>query len=175
MLHFCYGLLRLLDLFYFCTMKVCLNEKCRKEINDKNYNALYCSTKCRVYGNRSKKRLVDADEIDFVMTKGGEKYSLDKKLSDAVKKVLGISDSVLEKSEQKTPPPKLIPQKTIFVTPRVEEEVSQKTYFDYIKQIAYGHKDDNYEYQDWENLEIEIRDSSLSKTTQNELIRKFKN
>jgi hypothetical protein len=156
-------------------MKVCLNPKCQKEISDKNYNALYCSAKCRVYGNRSKKRLLDADDIDYVMTKGGEKYSLDKKLSDAVKMVLGIVDSVPNKLEPKIKHQEPITKKTFFEEPKEEEGVPQKTYYDYIKQIALGKKDDNYEYQDWENLEIEIRSTTLSKNTQNELIKQFKN
>ena len=158
-------------------MKLCLNNKCQKEISDKNYNALYCSSKCRVYGNRSKKRLIDADDIDYVMTKGGEKYSLDKKLSDAVKRVLGIVDSTYNKSDFKINPKHPAIKKTFIVEPDTEEieEVPQKTYLDYMKIIAFGKKDDNYDYQDWENLEIEIRQTTLSKHTQNELVKHFKN
>lgn len=72
-------------------MKQCKYEGCKKEFNPQKPKAVYCSAKCRVYGNRAANRNKAANEAEIMVKTdriagmGNQKSNLEVSIPSAMK------------------------------------------------------------------------------------------
>lgn len=159
LLRFCYSCYDYSHFVYICPMAICLNKSCGVEIESNNPKARYCSAKCRVYASRENKRIFDAEEPEYVITKSGGKYRLGKSQAELVKKVLEIEDKEIEEQWNKVyDAPKEIINDDEF---RYKPKPKIKGFIDYQIQIK-GYKEDYATEDDYIELIKEIKNQPFT-------------